>query len=232
MSDVIIPTRFQWRRDTAANWAANNPIPLDGEPCVETDAVWPISGRPMWKLGDGVTPYNDLEYATQDAGGGVSAGTSFPGSPTTNDLFYRTDRSLLYFYDGTQWLTVQQYEVGIGGQQNVYPSATAVSYIWWPVRQDYGIYLERWVCTTFVSTTNNGSNNWTILLDRFSTTNSLTNIASFSTSADTASNWISHSQAINAVLDSSARAIRVASNKTGNPGTVYALSTLVYRLIG
>lgn len=232
MSDVIIYDRMQERRGTAANLTAANEVLRDGEICVETDTVWPNGGGRKFKIGDGVTAWNSLDYAVPDSSGGISGGTSFPGSPATNDLFYRTDRHLLYFYDGTQWLTVQQYEVGIGGQQNVYPVAAGVSMVWWPVRQDYGIYLERWVCTTFVSTTNNGSNNWTILLDRFSTTNLQTNITSFSTSADTASNWISHSQVINAVLNSSARAIRVGSNKIGSPGTMYALSTLVYRLIG
>src|SRR5690242_7883896 len=37
------------------------------------------------------------------------AGSSFPGSPATNDLYYRTDRAKLYYYDGTRWLTVEEY---------------------------------------------------------------------------------------------------------------------------
>lgn len=56
MSFVFIPTRFQWRKDTAANWAANNPIPLEAEPCLEID-----TGR--WKLGDGSTAYSSLLYS-------------------------------------------------------------------------------------------------------------------------------------------------------------------------
>lgn len=33
-------------------------------------------------------------------------GTSFPVSPSTDQRYYRTDRNLEYFYDGTRWLTV------------------------------------------------------------------------------------------------------------------------------
>lgn len=48
-------TRIQMRRDTAANWASNNPTPFAGEPCFETD-----TGK--LKIGDGSTAYNDLAY--------------------------------------------------------------------------------------------------------------------------------------------------------------------------
>lgn len=54
-------TKIQLRRDTAANWSANNPTPTAGEPCFETD-----TGK--LKIGDGATAYNDLAYQ----GGGDS----------------------------------------------------------------------------------------------------------------------------------------------------------------
>ncbi|MDD3039598.1 hypothetical protein [Bacteroides sp.] len=46
---------FQLRRDTSANWTSYNPIPREGEPCVETDT------RKM-KIGDGTTAWNSLDY--------------------------------------------------------------------------------------------------------------------------------------------------------------------------
>lgn len=55
MAATIIPTRFQLRRDTAANWTATNPTPGPGEPCIETDTG-------LRKLGDGSTPWNSLLY--------------------------------------------------------------------------------------------------------------------------------------------------------------------------
>ncbi len=47
--------RIFLRRDTAANWASNNPILSEGEPGFQTD-----SGNQILKVGDGVTAWNDL----------------------------------------------------------------------------------------------------------------------------------------------------------------------------
>ena len=48
-------TRIKLRRDTAANWTANNPILALGEAGIETD-------NNNIKYGDGITPWNDLDY--------------------------------------------------------------------------------------------------------------------------------------------------------------------------
>ena len=53
-------TKIQLRRDTAANWTANNPTPASGEPCFETD-----TGK--FKIGDGVTTYNNLPYQSESS---------------------------------------------------------------------------------------------------------------------------------------------------------------------
>lgn len=47
--------KFKLRRDTAANWASKNPIPLNGEPCLETDTG-------LRKIGNGSTTWNSLLY--------------------------------------------------------------------------------------------------------------------------------------------------------------------------
>ena len=59
-------TRIKLRRDTAANWATNNPVLALGEPGLETDTN-------LVKYGDGVTAWNSLTYAT--------------GTPTQQDQF-------------------------------------------------------------------------------------------------------------------------------------------------
>lgn len=43
------------RRDTAANWTSNNPTLDAGQPGFETDTL-------RWKLGDGSTAWNSLNY--------------------------------------------------------------------------------------------------------------------------------------------------------------------------
>ncbi len=50
MADII-----QIRRDTAANWTAENPVLADGEIGLER-------GNEYWKVGDGVTAWNSLPY--------------------------------------------------------------------------------------------------------------------------------------------------------------------------
>lgn len=41
----------------------------------------------------------------------LGAGTSFPATPPTNGVYYRTDLGFLCYYDGTRWLTVQTFEL-------------------------------------------------------------------------------------------------------------------------
>lgn len=63
--------RIQIRRDTSANWAINNPVLLLAEMGYVTDTN-------QAKFGDGITPWNDLDYfapaATGPAGPTGSAG--------------------------------------------------------------------------------------------------------------------------------------------------------------
>lgn len=51
--------RIQIRHDTTANWTAANPIPLIGELCIDTTLN-------MYKIGDGVTAYSSLPWASFD----------------------------------------------------------------------------------------------------------------------------------------------------------------------
>lgn len=52
------------RRDTAANWTANDPVLEDGQQGFETDTL-------KSKLGDGVTAWTALSYASEPGGGGT-----------------------------------------------------------------------------------------------------------------------------------------------------------------
>lgn len=47
---------IQIRRDTAANWTSNNPTPVAGQPCYETDTGY-------LKIGDGSTAWTSLGYS-------------------------------------------------------------------------------------------------------------------------------------------------------------------------
>ena len=60
---MSIQMQIRVRRDTAANWTAKNPTLASGEIGYESDQY-------KLKVGDGVTPYNNLEYTTGTGGGG------------------------------------------------------------------------------------------------------------------------------------------------------------------
>jgi len=53
--EINTATRIQNKRDTAANWTANNPTLLASEIGFETDTS-------MFKIGDGTTAWNSLNY--------------------------------------------------------------------------------------------------------------------------------------------------------------------------
>lgn len=55
--------QWQIRRDTAAQWTANNPILAEGEFGVETDSL--NTNSLMIKIGNGTSAWNDLVYTLQ-----------------------------------------------------------------------------------------------------------------------------------------------------------------------
>jgi hypothetical protein len=58
MAKIFLNGRFAYREDSLENWEQYNPILERGEPAIirdGTDGKW-------LKIGDGVTPFNDLPY--------------------------------------------------------------------------------------------------------------------------------------------------------------------------
>ena len=107
------------------------------------------------------------EWAAAAGGSGITSGTSFPGSPSDRDLFYRTDRDLLYFYDlaNTRWLTVTLYHGLMSIAQSLMPAATSgQTMLRAHIPNDYDVLLIEWEGSVYVNTTNNGSNYWTLAL--------------------------------------------------------------------
>jgi hypothetical protein len=77
---IITDYRQQWRRDTAANLASDNPTPESGEPVYETDTG-------LYKIGDGATAYNGLSYQGQSLPTGHITGLeTATGTDTEHDI--------------------------------------------------------------------------------------------------------------------------------------------------
>lgn len=108
--------QIQLRRATAAEWTTANPTLAEGELAVETDTKY-------FKIGDGITAWNSLNYGgLQGAdgvdGSGLSIATTQPTSPANGDLWWSNEDGNLYVYydDGTsqQWVAVNSPSVHVG----------------------------------------------------------------------------------------------------------------------
>lgn len=73
---------FQFRRDTAANWTANNPVLQQGELGLETDTS-------QFKFGDGTTHWTSLAYVGVGPTGATGASAGNFGTAT---LYFGTGR--------------------------------------------------------------------------------------------------------------------------------------------
>lgn len=164
-------------------------------------------------------------------------GTSNPVSPTTGDRFYRTDLKLEIVYDGTQWLTVNEFAL-FAGQEGTPGTTTAGGFVmYFTLPTDYTMYLTRFVCQTRVNTTNNGTNYYTVRVDSLKAdlSNAATGIVSFTTAGDTVNVLNTHDTAINATVASfGAGAVMLYLGnfvKTSSPGAIRINAALYGRKI-
>lgn len=176
----------------------------------------------------------NLQIASSGAGGGGgdnpvtwTAGTSMPGAPATNERITRTDLGMDFFYDGSRWLSVQlftehatYYGSSISASGTIIGRAAA-----WG--NDFDLWLVDLLGAVYVSTTNNGSNYWTVNLK-----NAIDNNVegTFNTSGDSADTMAEHVAAIDAAYTGEGFYFDVV--KTGSPGTISPYVQFTYRLIG
>jgi hypothetical protein len=157
----------------------------------------------------------------------ANQGTAFPASGmAAGDLFFRTDYLLWFVYDGTRWVTQDEYALSPVVVFNV-PTTTApnnVGIIALPSVLDF--YIERVIFQTFVETTNNGSNYYTVQV-RLSDGTSIT---TRTTAADTVNTWTTGRTAPATVVTPGHLEVRVSA-KTGAPGNLYLGAQVVGRIV-
>jgi hypothetical protein len=179
---------------------------------------------------DDTTP-GERTISSSGGGGGVSSGTSFPGSPSTDDQFYRTDRNIHYFYDGTRWLSVQQFAVPLIGGALLPHTASTAYWLGNPWGGTYDIYVEQGT-VTYLSTTTTAANYFVCQFAATNAANSDTNLgSSVSGQGDTQNNWVKKTVTINTVVASSFPLLRMTATETGTSST-YLLPSFIYRLVG
>jgi hypothetical protein len=146
---------------------------------------------------------------TVDPAGGVVVSSSNGGSATVTSSgpIISTDHV-------SQLLPFAQY---VGYTAN----ATTMT---WTVNGS--LTIQRWVQAYYISGTNNGTNYWSIYLDRIDTGATL---ASYSTSAASANTWtVYDSGALSISVTQSMKMLYLYIIKSGSPGTLYLASPSIY----
>ena len=99
----VIKTTFQLRRGNASVWEKNNPVLYRGEPGFVID-------ENRLKIGDGITPWNELEYIGEDNVFNAKTRYEFPSIGRENVIYKAEEEKCLY-----QWNTTSlKYEALIG----------------------------------------------------------------------------------------------------------------------
>jgi len=182
-----------------------------------------------------------LWWDTDDIGTSITgSGTSFPAGPTTDMLFYRTDLDILFFWDGTRWLSTTVFAADLDriDAQSVAIGDTA-RLVAPPLRGCSDILLLDYDGTYNVSggTALSASHLWKMELRGGATPGSgaTTSIATKTVDSGASSTWRRDaSQAIAAANALLAGRTYMYLNliKTGTPGNLYWYSSLTYRLVG
>lgn len=93
------------RIGTSAAWVAANPILEDGEQGFERTP----DGKLMWKIGDGVTPWNDLDYppilidTIYRFRGSVATIDNLPSGAAEGDVYNVVETGANYAWTGEDW---------------------------------------------------------------------------------------------------------------------------------
>lgn len=201
-----------------------------------------IEAHPVFDLqfyGATLTDYDDgtalLTIDAPAASGGVSAGTSNPGSPSAGDQFFRTDLGLYVWYSGSAWLTTQLFREPLAHQGNLNgntgPNINMGRFAPWAA--EFDLYITKLYTTTYVATTNNGSNYWTITFEKATDVDAKTSLGSFTTAADTVNQWTHRATSIAAtyVAVNYREIDLIAGVGAGAPGALYWAASFTYRLI-
>jgi hypothetical protein len=167
-----------------------------------------------------------------------ATGTAFPGGPATGDRYRRSDLEyLVFFYDGTRWLSEMLYHVNMPPYNSSVEQPVTGS----PLNMfRYGISstpdLDMWVMDFFVTargnTTNNGTHYWTMKLQVFdgSTADVLGTADTSGFTVDVAGRVV---VSVDAVVDVSVELLfQTQEAKVGSPGALdLYMPSFTYRLI-
>ncbi len=211
-----------------------------GGGAMATDVLWDVAGD----LAVGTGANTGARLAKGAAGGALTmingavawnSGTSFPGTPLTGDRYWRTDLGRECYYDGTQWLTVQEFSLPTTTRSVLGSGlAATLTSIVNAVVPGTSCYITTIRVVTFVNGSSTGTNKWTVEYYKLDAANVATSIGSFSTGTtpDTTVTWTVHDIVVNAAIASASfPVLRLDATKVASPGNLIFTWDLKYRLI-
>jgi hypothetical protein len=96
-----------------------------------------------------------------------SSGSVFPSSPSTGQVFFRTDHAIQYFYNGTFWLSTHLMALPLPAFSALPSTALAATssnqcLAVLPVSPTNSIWVENFVTSISPTGTQDGTNHWQI----------------------------------------------------------------------
>lgn len=171
-----------------------------------------------------------IALAAKDAGGAV-----FPVAPATNRRFFRTDRGIEYYYNGTRWLSTQLYTDAIPWFLGVQPFTATTNFshrLAVPYAGTYDLWLVEAQLSFYIAggTALGASHKWVTTVDKLGSGSST--IATFNVDSGASDAHRSSVVAIGALLGTTNVVFSMSHTKTGTPGDYYVAPRIVYRLVG
>lgn len=194
----------------------------------------PSGDRPTFWLDTDATPTVDTHDHDSDYEELLAEGTSFPGSPSTLDKYWRTDimGGMEFFYDGTRWVSTQIFHTS-PHNRGLSTGISATTYI---DTQTFDADYDCWVINAhlgwYVTSVNNSSNYWSLRAWNMASGAQTT---LYDTHSDGAvASWRLNNVAMNLVAASAANTLpgyHFYVVKSGSPGTLDFDAYFSYRLI-
>lgn len=177
------------------------------------------------------TTYNAMERRT------IPFGTAFPSSPATDDLHYRSDRDILYVYDGTRWLCTCPHQEEVTNVEATTPqpyTATGSNIMRGRLsdRRGFSIFVNRIEWTWLVvngGTALSASHMW---VATFVAQPGGATLATLTADSGASGTWFSVRTAHDGVVADTELAYQISVTKTGTPGNLRLLPVIAYRLVG
>lgn len=169
----------------------------------------------------------------------MGSGT-FPGSPATNTMWFRTDLGMWFYYDGTRWLSDELFysnvpnsalNMGVSGIAATTTAANRINVP--PPSGGSDIYIVDHIIDFLVNggTALGASHKWVGIFNKVNTSNAETGLVTDTIDSGSSSVWRQTVDAVNALLGTTSFVLQSSWTKTGTPGNLLVYESFTYRVV-